>query len=68
MATQPNLHGALRFGYVVVGLAMMMWGFFFADPGFARFFWPIAGAVVLTEGLIGFCVVRQMFGLTGKKS
>lgn len=68
MAVQPNLQGMLRFGYVVVGLAMMIWGFFFSGPGFGHFFWPIFGAVVLVEGLIGFCVVRQMFGLTGKKT
>ncbi len=68
MALQPNLHGIPRFGYVVVGLALIIWGFFFANPGFGHLFWPIAGAVVLIEGLIGFCAVRQMFGLTGKKN
>ena len=68
MALQPNLHGPLRFLYVVLGLGMMTWGFFFADAGFARYFWPILGAVVLTEGLIGFCLLRQMFGMTGKKT
>ena len=66
MALQPNLHGMLRFVYVIVGVAMMIWGFFASDQGFWHFFWPIFGAVVLIEGLIGFCVVRQMFGLTGK--
>ena len=68
MALQPNLHGIPRFGYVVAGLAMMLWGFFFADPGVGHYFWPIAGAVVLIEGIVGFCVLRQMLGLSGKKS
>ena len=66
MALQPNLHGMLRFGYVVAGLAMMGWGFFGASSGFGHYFWPILGAFVLVEGLIGFCVLRQMFGLKGK--
>ena len=68
MALQPNLHGIPRFGYVVAGVLMLGWGFFFADPGFGHYFWPILGAVVLIEGLIGFCVLRQMFGASGKKA
>jgi hypothetical protein len=68
MAAQTNLGGASRFGYVVAGLLMMAWGFFYADPGFWRFAWPILGAIVLIAGLIGFCPLRAMLGFGGKKS
>jgi hypothetical protein len=68
MASQPNLNGGARFGYVVAGLAMMGWGFFYADPGFAHYAWPIVGAAVLIAGIIGFCPLVAMLGLGGKKS
>ena len=67
MAAQPNLKGVPRFGYAVVGLAMMAWGFFFADPSFGRYAWPIVGAGVLIAGIIGFCPLMAMLGLGVKK-
>ena len=68
MALQPNLNGTPRFAYVVVGLAMMGWGFFFADPGFWHYAWPVVGASVLIAGIIGFCPILAMLGLGGKKN
>lgn len=68
MALQPNLSGIQRFGYVGAGVAMMAWGFFFAAPGFWRYAWPIAGALVLILGIIGFCPLVAMLGLGGKKN
>jgi hypothetical protein len=68
MAVQPNLNGMPRFGYVVAGLAMMAWGFFYADQGFPHYAWPIVGASVLIAGIIGFCPVVAALGLGGKKS
>jgi hypothetical protein len=68
MALQPNLNGMPRFAYVVAGLAMLAWGFFFADPGFWHYAWPIIGASVLIAGIIGFCPIMAMLGLGGKKN
>ncbi|MCL4523531.1 MAG: DUF2892 domain-containing protein [Acidobacteria bacterium] len=68
MALQPNLNGIPRFGYVVAGLVMMGWGFLFADPGFWHYAWPIVGAVVLIAGIIGFCPLLAMLGVSGKKN
>ncbi len=68
MALQPNLNGIPRFGYVAAGLGMMGWGFFFASPGLAHAAWPIAGALVLTAGLIGYCPVVALFGPSVKKN
>jgi hypothetical protein len=68
MALQPNLNGMPRFVYVVAGLAMLAWGFFFADPGFWRYAWPIVGASVLIAGIIGFCPIMATLGLGAKKN
>ncbi len=68
MALQPNLNGAPRFAYVVVGLVMMAWGFFFANPGFWHYAWPVIGASVLIAGIIGFCPILALLGLGGKKN
>lgn len=68
MTAQTNLSGVSRFAYVVAGLVMLAWGFFYADPGFWRFAWPILGAIVLIAGLIGFCPLRAMLGIGGKKT
>ena len=54
MAAQPNLQGVLRVVYVLVGIALMAWGFFGAEGGWLRIVTPIVGAVALTEGLIGY--------------
>jgi hypothetical protein len=68
MALQPNLNGMPRFVYVAAGLVMMAGGFFFSDPGFWHFAWPILGASVLIAGIIGFCPLMAVLGLGGKKS
>jgi hypothetical protein len=67
MALQPNLNGMPRFVYAIAGLAMLAWGFFFADPGFWHFAWPIVGASLLIAGIIGFCPIMAMLGLGAKK-
>jgi hypothetical protein len=67
MAIQPNLNGVLRFVYVVAGLAMMAWGFFYSDQGFGHYAWPILGASVLLAGIIGYCPLMAMLGLGVKK-
>lgn len=68
MALQPNLSGIPRFGYVVAGVAMMGWGFFYANPGLGHYAWPIVGASVLIVGIIGFCPLVALLGLGGKKN
>jgi hypothetical protein len=68
MAVHTNLKGIPRFGYVVAGLIMMAWGFFFADPGFWHYAWPIIGAGVCIAGLVGFCPLVAILGLGTKKS
>jgi DUF2892 family protein len=68
MTAHTNLTGVPRFGYVVAGLVMMAGGFFYADPGFWRYFWPIVGAGVLIAGLIGYCPLRAMLGSGAQKS
>jgi hypothetical protein len=54
MSLQPNLSGLLRLGYIVAGVGLMAGGFFGVEAGWARYGLPIAGAVVLIEGLIAF--------------
>ncbi len=66
MAALPNLSGFPRFAYVFLGLAALVWGFFGASSPTGRLVWPILGAVVLVEGLIGFCPVVALFGRGSK--
>ena len=67
MNPPPNLAGPLRLGYIIAGSVLVIWGIFYAAPGLTRDVLVIIGAAVLVEGLIGFCVVRAMLGLGGKK-
>lgn len=68
LATQPNLTGIPRAAYVVVGIVLMAWGFFGVEAGWWRALLPVVGAFVLTEGLIGYCVIRGAFGFGPRKS
>jgi hypothetical protein len=63
MAVEPNLAGGLRLLYVAVGIGLMAWGFFGAESDWLRIGIPILGAIVLFEGVIGFCLVRWLLGL-----
>ena len=68
MAARTNLKGMPRFGYVAAGLAMMVWGFFYAQPGVWRYTWPIVGGALLIAGVIGYCPIMGMLGFGGKRS
>ncbi len=54
MAALPNLGGMSRAGYVVAGVALVCWGLFGADAGWARILWAVPGGALIVEGLIGF--------------
>lgn len=67
MNPQPNLAGLWRLGYISGGAALILWGFFYADPGSGRLAECILGAILLIEGLIGYCPACALLGIGGKK-
>jgi len=54
MAALPNLGGMSRTGYVAAGVALVCWGLFGADAGWARVLCALLGGGLIVEGLIGF--------------
>jgi len=66
MAAGTNLSGGLRLFYVVVGAALMAWGFYGTSGGWLRTVLAIVGAIILLSGLIAFCPIRKMLGLDGE--
>lgn len=67
MPAEPNLSAAARVLYVALGLSLMAWGFWGTDTAWVRLLLPLIGAVLLVEGLIGFCVACAALGLGRKK-
>jgi hypothetical protein len=68
MAAQPNLSTRFRIGYVMVGLLLMAWGFFWTHKGWWHYLAPVLGGIVLVEGLIGYCVLCAAFGIGTRRS
>lgn len=66
MAAGTNLSGGLRFFYIVVGAALMAWGFYGTNGGWTRYTLSIFGALILLFGLIAFCPIRKMLGVGGE--
>ncbi len=63
MPAEPNLSTRFRIGYVVAGLLLMAWGFFWTQKGWWHYLAPVLGGIVLVEGLIGYCVLCAAFGI-----
>ncbi len=68
MPAQPNLTGLIRLLYIVVGLLLIAWGFFWTQRGWWHYLAPVLGGIVLIEGLIGYCVLRAIFGLGPRRT
>ena len=68
MPVQPNMGGKVRAGYVLAGLGLAAWGFFGVEAAWLRYAMPIGGAILVIEGLIGYCATRAMLGLGIKKT
>lgn len=66
MAAGTNLSGGLRFFYIVLGAALMAWGFYGTSGGWVRYVLCILGALILLFGLIAFCPIRKMLGVGGE--
>ncbi len=54
MSFQPNLAGLQRLAYVAAGIGLMAWGTFGDLSPVLHIAVPVAGALVLLEGLIAF--------------
>jgi hypothetical protein len=53
VSAQPNIGNLHRLVYVAIGIGLMVWGFFFAEPNGAQVLLPVLGAGTLIEGLVG---------------
>ena len=54
MAAGVNLSGALRMFYIAAGAGLLLAGLFWLEGDWPRTIVPIAGAVILLEGVIAF--------------
>ncbi len=68
MAAQPNIGLLPRMIYVVAGIGLMLYGFQVAEADWLRVAMPIGGAILLIQGIIGWCGTVAMFrrGSQGK--
>lgn len=55
MAAQPNIGLLPRMIYVAAGIGLMLFGFHVAEADWLRVAMPIGGAILLIQGLIGWC-------------
>lgn len=67
MAAQTNLPNVARIVYAAFGVGLIAWGFLGLDPGWGMYALTILGAIILVEGIIGYCMACAALGL-GKKS
>ncbi len=65
MAAQPNIGGMHRFVYVVAGIGLIWGGFFGVETPWLRYAMPIGGAILVVQGIIGFCGTVAMLRMAG---
>ncbi len=61
MAAQPNIGLLHRMIYVAAGIGLMMYGFQVDEADWLRVAMPIGGAILLIQGIIGWCGTVAMF-------
>jgi hypothetical protein len=59
-----NVGGIDRILRIIVGIALLVWGFVLSDP---MNYWGAIGIVPLFTGLISWCPVYPILGLSTKK-
>lgn len=55
MDAQPNIGLLHRMIYVAGGIGLMLGGFHVAEAEWLRIAMPIGGAILLVQGIIGWC-------------
>jgi len=65
---QPNIGPLHRIIYFFGGLLLMAWGFWWMETDWLRVAMPIGGAILVVQGLIGWCGTVAMFGGGAKAS
>lgn len=68
MAAQPNIGLLHRMIYIAFGIGFLLYGFQLAEADWLRVAMPIGGAILLIQGIIGWCGTVAMFrrGAQGK--
>jgi hypothetical protein len=58
-----NVGGIDRILRIVVGIALLAWGFLLSDP---VNYWGVIGVVPLATGLIGWCALYPLIGFSSR--
>ena len=67
MAAQPNIAGMARLLYLAVGVGLVVWGLWGADPGWTKWTWLAVGGVICVLAAIGYSPLHALFGPKDEK-
>ena len=68
MPAAANMNGIARAFWVLLGIALALWGAYGADAAWSRILLLALGAYLLIEGFIGFSLLFWLFGSRGQSS